>query len=537
LGLIHFDAGRYESARIAFEAAVETARGEGMRRAANIQLARTARRQGRAVDSAMHLREARSLSGPVTSAAEWVALEYNEAVLARVEGRHDAADALFAAAEAREPVLELAWRIAYQRGLLAEARREPALGERHFRRAIELLEGIRDGLKLEALKASFLEEKRRPYEAVFALHAPADDAGASALAAMEATLARAFMDAFARAGIDTDIGERVRSMQRIGPAVRGGALLAPRDVPDLLSTLAGNHLVAFFEARGVVWRLVIARREVSLDRVGPDVAELRGAVDAFTAAPDDADHAGRLGAWLFPEGALPPPGAPVHLVLDGVVASLPIPALRIGGEVLAARHPTARVPSATALAALLRAPRGGGGPALVLGDATGDLPNARREAERVARALGVRPLLGAAATADALRAPAELLHLATHTGVGPAGAWIGLADGRLDSAGIVGWRRPPRLAVLASCASAASPRRGMWGSLAGAFLAAGTRDVVAALWSVDDAATRRFVEAFYAAGGADRPGTALSRVQAQAAAAGHPAREWAGFTLFGGVRF
>jgi CHAT domain-containing protein len=172
---------------------------------------------------------------------------------------------------------------------------------------------------------------------------------------------------------------------------------------------------------------------------------------------------------------------------------------------------------------------------VVLGDPGSDLPEAADEAVAVARMLDTEPLRGDAATSAVLRAAAraDVLHLATHAGFTDRGAWIELADGRVDASTVLRWGLRPRLAVLASCTSAAQRVAGMWGSLAAAFLAAGSEAVLATLWSVDDEIAHRFVLRFYREGGARAPAQALARAQRAFAAAGEPPSMWAPFVLVG----
>jgi CHAT domain-containing protein len=101
---------------------------------------------------------------------------------------------------------------------------------------------------------------------------------------------------------------------------------------------------------------------------------------------------------------------------------------------------------------------------------------------------------------------------------------------------IVAGRIGPRLTVLASCASGVRPGRQMWGSLGAAFLAAGSRAVLASLWSVEDAQAREFVLRFYAEGGASDPAGALARAQRVAIGQGVSPHYWAPFVLFGSGR-
>src|SRR4030095_12136193 len=98
---------------------------------------------------------------------------------------------------------------------------------------------------------------------------------------------------------------------------------------------------------------------------------------------------------------------------------------------------------------------------------------------------------------------------------------------------IVAGRIGPRLVVLASCASGVRPWRQMWGSLGASFLAAGSRSVLASLWSVEDEQTRDLILRFYAEGGVSDPAGALARAQRVAIGRGQSPQYWAPFVLFG----
>ena len=149
--------------------------------------------------------------------------------------------------------------------------------------------------------------------------------------------------------------------------------------------------------------------------------------------------------------------------------------------------------------------------------------------------LGVAPLIGAPATRAALQQArtADLLHVAAHGGIAPAGAFLRLADGEVTVTDVMRWGLAPRVVVLASCASGARPGGSLWGAMGGAFLAAGSRAVVATLWSVEDAATASMIRDFYAARGDRHPHAALAAAQRKAIAAGVAPRQWAGFVVLG----
>jgi hypothetical protein len=164
--------------------------------------------------------------------------------------------------------------------------------------------------------------------------------------------------------------------------------------------------------------------------------------------------------------------------------------------------------------------------AVILADPTHDLPATRREGQQVAAVLGGALLTGDAATRAAIQealASAGHVHFAGHGALVAESPWqahLRMADGRLTLADVLASPLRVSRVVLSGCETG---RAGALSSaehigLPEALLAAGARSVVAAVEKVDDTATAAFMEAFYAAGGAERPGPAL--VAARAAVGG-----------------
>ncbi|NHN36235.1 CHAT domain-containing protein [Pseudomaricurvus alcaniphilus] len=179
------------------------------------------------------------------------------------------------------------------------------------------------------------------------------------------------------------------------------------------------------------------------------------------------------------------------------------------------------------------------------------LPGAEQEAREIARLLGVRPLLGAAADESAVRrrlGTAAIVHLATHGVLGTlAGAPPGSAPGMLALApgsDHDGWLTPgeivdiplaAELVVLSAC-DTAQGRLGGDGvqGLSRAFLAAGARHLLASLWKVPDAHTRELMVAFYRhylAG--HEPAAALRQAQLALQAKYQDPYYWAAFIALG----
>jgi CHAT domain-containing protein len=143
---------------------------------------------------------------------------------------------------------------------------------------------------------------------------------------------------------------------------------------------------------------------------------------------------------------------------------------------------------------------------VALGGTTSDLPATAQEASQVAALFphGLA-LVGTQATAGELErlAPqAQVLHLATHSGLSPElnQTYIQLSDGRFSLEQVYGLQfGPGARVVLSSCESGlgqAAPGREV-SSLAGAFLSSGASSVVATLWRVEDSASLGFFQKFY----------------------------------------
>lgn len=176
------------------------------------------------------------------------------------------------------------------------------------------------------------------------------------------------------------------------------------------------------------------------------------------------------------------------------------------------------------------------------------LPGSRAEARAAARIWGATNstvrLGGEATRAQALAAlahPNAVVHFATHGLIDAAAPQLsgllvvdGAQLGLLAWSDILAQRAQARLVVLGACETGASGTANGHGSpsLAQAFLYAGTREVVAPLWPISDAASVHFMTAFYrelAAGVA--PAAALRAAQhtmRQDTRYAHP-YYWAGF--------
>ena len=359
---------------------------------------------------------------------------------------------------------------------------------------------------------------------------------------MERVKARAYLDAFieqtARQKPAEPAAENDPALQSIWnylPTVRKSRVAQPLTGSRVMQLAVGRQVLAYFEARDQVWLAALGDNGLVLERLPVSASQLHSKVGDFIADLENIDAAKHLGAALLPEAALPASGVTIHVIADGKLGRLPFAALIRHGVRLVERHPLTYLPSISAIAALESTGPWATRRPVVLGDPTGDLPAAAEELERVAALLDVPRLVRADANTAALQSATEssLLHVATHTGLGPQGPWLLLADRKVYVDDVLRWHLNARQVVLASCASGARPGRDLWGSLAAGFLAAGSRNVLAALWSVKDTSTEAMISRFYAQGGQRFPVHALAKAQVALHAQGRPVHEWAPFVVVG----
>ena len=181
------------------------------------------------------------------------------------------------------------------------------------------------------------------------------------------------------------------------------------------------------------------------------------------------------------------------------------------------------VPSLTSYQLILRVPEGHhkktgallvGNPCLKeLKKPLDDLPGAQEEVEMIASILSTRPLTGRHATkAEVMRRMSSvgLIHIAAHgnelTGeiaLSPNPGWASKFPQRKDYilkiSDVQAANLRARLVVLSCCHSGRGrvlKGEGVVG-IARAFLAAGARSVLVALWAIDDGATMVFMKSFY----------------------------------------
>lgn len=415
---------------------------------------------------------------------------------------------------------------------------DTAGAERALLRAVEEVERQRDELALDTFRSWWLADMREPFEDLFLLYIELGRLS-EALAITQRATARSTLDGLlgdeppATTGIAA-IGERSEAIRKLARALRRSHASVAPSTATVLERLRGHHVITYFRARGELWAITIAAdSSLHANRIGDAAAIARRAV-ALRRAPNDTAIADELGTALLPDGVMPPPGATLYVVADEPITDVSFAALRRRGELVLDHHAVAYASSAAVLSSMRRSTS----PIrpLVLGDPSGDLPQAREEAREVAARLQVAPRLGKDATGAAvLGADATLIHIAAHTESTPVGSALRLADGLLDAGAVIDHGIPGGAVVLLTCSSAAISSRDELAPLAAAFVAAGAHTVVASRWAVRDDVGRQFAKVFYQENGVVDPVRAVAAAQRRLAAARVEIGQWATFAVIGGL--
>ena len=419
---------------------------------------------------------------------------------------------------------------------IARAMNDPESAMVWAKRGVDMAEKIRAAQTLSELRPWVLASRREPLEVLFTELARAGRAEEAAVT-FDQWQGRTMLDEMARPSPDPSAGltstaTRVQSLGRWLPVVSKAPLMTS-DPQAVAKALAEIDLVALAVAEGEVWRLAVSHGRFQLDDIGSYKA-LRERVDRFIAAPTDPTLGDELGALVLTRGVVVRTDDPLYVVLDAPLAALPFVALRWDGQPVIAARPVLRAPRIPTTAAC--EPRAEIGDALVIADAAGDLPDARRESSRVASLFGTTPLLGTAATSTALFSARSdaLLHLAVHAEVDAGGGMLRLHDRAVSATEISANKLAPSLVVLSACSTARSWDPELAGALSTAFLVGGSREVIATLRPVSDAGALELTGRFYSAEGVKDPVRALARIQA--ALAQTDSKEWPSFAVFGSDR-
>jgi CHAT domain-containing protein len=456
--------------------------------------------------------------------------------------------------------------------LLARAQLERGYddaAEAELAAGIQLLESQRISLKQTALQASFFDTALPLFEDMVGLEVDRRHDPQRALTFVERGRARQLVDSLRSPQAHRTNGS--------GPVADAGAPLGSEalqhEMPEgsalVYYVVSPTRLLSWVVTRGEVRFL---ERSLLADDLQEAVAAYRTALERRAPIPFLREHSARLfdelvrplGPWLDAQQVL-------VIVPDAVLQSISFASLwnRQSGRYLAEDHLVASAPSGTVFVRASEAAAREAIPAaphvLAVGNPRLDrerskglpsLAGAEAEAAQIAELYrGSELLTGRAATIAAFLAGAresEIIHFAGHStlidGFGASQLLLAPdpqsgASGVLDTAELDQTDFPrTRVVVLAGCRTASGSISQLEGAmgLARPFIAAGVPSVIASLWDVDDALSRRFFVEFHRALLSERdPALALRATQAAFLrdpdpTLAHPS-SWAGFACIGGV--
>ncbi len=322
--------------------------------------------------------------------------------------------------------------------------------------------------------------------------------------------------------------------------------VARHEIPDPTSiSLGGRSCLWLHELDGTFGTVVVGWRTSEGDTAATSAVLTTAAQHALRdlaagrPARMTAGVCDELGEKLLGQLAQRSGGIPDSLVVIPSMALRPLPveALTICGKpVLGPETTVAVAPALTTWARLPQPPRLSRGYGL-LGVFDEDLPGAAAEMQHLRR-------LGRSGVVDgqAVQSPGKLgaqlrehsydvLTLAVHGTVSPAGLTLHLPRGTATGVDVLGWHLPP-IVVLAACRSGAAGTIRWPIDLATACLERGASTVIVSRWPVKDSTTATQMEALYtqlADGGT--PGAALR--SATCGSASEPLWSRANLTVFG----
>lgn len=521
----------------------------------------------------------------LAEARQWILRVGDGSLAENLSALADAAEGqIFVSAEPRRAAVTLERALAYFEGttptwvpnlrlLLARAHAgqgNDGAAQAELEAGIRLLESQRVSLQNAALQASFFDQATSLFDEMVGFQLDKRHDPERALSFVERSRARQLVESL------REPAAAATSRSGFSTAHQ----LAPLDPKELQSELPDGVALVYclsLPQRLLSW--VLTREGSQFFERSLYQDELRRLVAAYEAAMEERASLSVVreeAARLFDELVRPlvqalPSRTAMILIPDGLLQTVPFAALwdRKAGHYLVEDHFVGLAPSGTvfvrASGAAAAARRGQtphllavGNPRLGRDESKGlpSLRGAEAEATDVAGLYGRSEVLtGGAATKGAFLMGlrhSQVVHFAGHAEGGdtPGAARLFFApDPQTGASGTLyaheidrGDLPQTRVVVLAGCRTAAGAMSRLEGSLSLArpFLAAGVPSVVASLWDIDDAVSRRFSVAFHRSLLAEGD-PALALRQAQIAllrdadpAFAHPA-SWAGFVMLGGL--
>ncbi|MEJ7596581.1 MAG: CHAT domain-containing protein [Kofleriaceae bacterium] len=404
--------------------------------------------------------------------------------------------------------------VAVIEGRIALAARDHVRAATWARRGVEAAEEVRAAQTAIELRSWALSARRESHEILFVALARAGRFE-DALVAFDGWQGRALLDALARdrsmpPGELQAAAMRTGILQRLFPVLSHAPIVKPIDRGVLLASLAAVDLIALVIAEGELWRIAARTGRIEVISVG-SIATLEPQLDKFRSTPTEPSFGDALGVLLLGAEAFRPVARPLHVLLDGPLATLPVAALRSANRFLIETRTLVRAArlSETGCVRSLAHPRR----TVVIANARGDLVAAEAEAREIARRFGVVAATGVAATRAALvgAAQADLLHVAVHADIIAGVGSMALHDEAVSAVEIASHPGGPALVVLASCSSGNSDDGELSTSLATAFLASGSKQVIGTLRPVSDRGARQLTSAGYRDDGPADPAAVLAR--------------------------
>lgn len=325
----------------------------------------------------------------------------------------------------------------------------------------------------------------------------------------------------------------------------------PCTAADVCSRLGAKHTLLSYQPVDIGLVVFIATHEGITFAFSP---ALDYEIEKLMVECEDSDLHQEASSKLY--NLLVRPAGP--MIRDSKVTIAPYGALRglsfamlspDGEHFMGDEHPLDYTPSASALAMRPRGPQHPGSQALIMensdgGQQFGTLATAREEAQQIAGLYNVRPLLEVTRLQFTSKAPgANLLHIASHGEMNPdhpdqAKLILKPADGNDGSLYLADIRsldlRGTALVTISACQGAKGTGMGDGLSIQNAFLFAGARNVIAPLWTVDDAVSHDLMLNLHQQirRGASY-GEALRQAQIETRRAHPKSRDWAAFILMG----
>ena len=398
-----------------------------------------------------------------------------------------------------------------QRAELALQQGDLAAAEHGARAAIDRIATLRSAHPPVELRSWMITDRRIPYEVLFASLARAGDAAAALIVFdhyrgldVLAGLAHGEPPRLQRGGFP------ITDLEHLLPPLQTRPLASPAADTAILDAARSSSLLVLVVARGELWRITAEAGRLQVQRIDT-LAALRPLLERLRAAPSDRGAAAALGDLLIPAELARTTLRPLHVVLDEPIAWLPVPALRVGDRRLISARPIVQParPSDLGCASAPPRPRRN----VVLG-ATSSLGHAAM----------VQPEATRASLFEV--APGDRLYLALPTETEQLGDTVITRDSRVRALEIAGRGGAPAQVILAMASTGPAGTR----SLAMAFLAAGSDQVIATVHPVSKATIQRLADRLDSSGAPDLA-RALAAIQADDDP--HDDDDWLGFAAFG----